>query len=105
MTIQKLKKNEEFRSVFKAGIRKERKYFYLYRAPKKQDKSRIGIIVKKEIGNAVQRNRIKRILREIFRKRCDDLFSHDDIIVMVKREILYTQLKEIEIEFERVIRE
>lgn len=105
MAIQKLKKNEDFRSVFRNGIRKEGQYFYLYLAPKQQKSSRIGIIVKKEIGNAVQRNRIKRLLREIFRKRYDDLFSLNDMIVMVKQEILHTRLKEIEDEFEHIMRE
>jgi len=47
--------------------------------------SRLGLVVaKKNIATAVQRNRVKRILRESFRVRCRD-FDTIDIVVLVRR--------------------
>jgi ribonuclease P protein component len=103
LTIQKLKKSEEFRYVFTVGTKKEGKYFVLYMAPKEQAGNRVGFIVKKNVGNAVQRNRIKRILREICWNRCNHLLSSYDIVIMARKKIMNARFKEIEIEFERLI--
>lgn len=51
--------------------------------------NRIGFVVKKEIGNAVQRNRIKRVLREIWRQKGNRLISGCDVIIMAKKAILH----------------
>ena len=44
-------------------------------------------------------------MREILRKRYDDLFSLHDMIVIAKQEILHARLKEIEFDFEHIIGE
>lgn len=103
MTSQKLKKNEEFRYVFSAGSRKPGRYVILYILSVKQKSNRVGFIVKKNIGNAVQRNRIKRILREIWRNRCNLLISGYDIIIMARKEIIQASFTELETELEKLI--
>ena len=47
--------------------------------------NRIGITVSKKVGNAVKRNRIKRIIREYFRHRKDFLPGIWDINIIAKR--------------------
>jgi len=103
LTSQKLKKNEEFRYVFSAGSRKSGSYVILYMLPVKQDSNRVGFIVKKKIGNAVQRNRIKRILKEIWRNRCNLLISGYDIIIMARKKIIQASFTEVETELEKLI--
>ena len=48
--------------------------------------SRLGITVTKKIGNAVKRNRIKRLLREFFRVNKSGFSSSQDIVVIAKKE-------------------
>jgi ribonuclease P protein component len=48
--------------------------------------TRLGITVTRKVGNAVRRNRIKRLVREWFRSRSDEL-GPCDLVVVAKRGI------------------
>ncbi len=50
--------------------------------PAPGDCSRLGLSVGRRIGNAVQRNRVKRILREVFRREAGTFSRPLDIIVI-----------------------
>ncbi len=54
-----------------------------------QDSSswRLGLAVTKKTGCAVQRNRVKRVLREFFRLHQHDLPKHVDIVVVPKKHL------------------
>jgi len=46
---------------------------------------RLGIVVKKEIGPATFRNRMKRLIREFFRLHKHQIRGRYDLILMVKK--------------------
>jgi ribonuclease P protein component len=48
--------------------------------------ARLGITVTRKVGNAVRRNRIKRLVREWFRRRARELGSCD-LVIIAKRSI------------------
>lgn len=50
--------------------------------------SRVGIIVGKRFGNAVRRNRAKRVFRELVRQTHPDLIPGQGILVFPKRDAL-----------------
>jgi ribonuclease P protein component len=65
---RKLRKTDEFSSVFRFKCLQRGNLLDLYAAPNGLDHPRLGLIVPKRIlARAVDRNQIKRILREAFR--------------------------------------
>jgi len=84
---ERIKKRQEFLSLYKKGNRYKGKYFNLVYFPNDLDYSRMAVIVSKKIGNAVSRNKIKRWMRDLFRRNKDLLKDHLDILIVAKREI------------------
>jgi ribonuclease P protein component len=64
---KRLTKPEQYTSVYDAGITQVDRFLVLKAKPNHLEYSRVGISVSKKVGNAVIRNRVKRILREILR--------------------------------------
>lgn len=61
-----IKKNNEFKTILSRGRQWEGKYIKIFTLEAKERK--VGFLVPKKVGNAVIRNRIKRLMREIYRK-------------------------------------
>ena len=87
MIKRKLSKTSEFKRVFSEGIRIEGKNLIIFILKNDYDFNRPGIIVKKETGKAVVRNKIKRWLKEAFRPINKKLSPGYDIIVLAKNNI------------------
>ncbi|WP_348771081.1 ribonuclease P protein component [Pseudodesulfovibrio sp. zrk46] len=87
-------KSPEFTACYERG----RKYFtrsfilFVLRRSEDQGVYRLGLTVSKKMGNAVARNRIKRVLREYFRLHQDHFELPLDIVVIPKRNLQAQQL-------------
>ena len=74
----------QFQSVFTKPIRFGSSHITILVSQNPDNNNRLGLaIAKKRVKLAVQRNRIKRLIRESFRLNQHDL-PHIDIVVMVK---------------------
>ncbi len=62
-----IKKDKEFRFLFNKGESIVSYAFICYVRENKRRVNRIGIVTGKKIGNAVKRNRARRVIREAFR--------------------------------------
>jgi len=102
-----LKKTNEFKRVFSQGNRRYGRYIIVYILLSEQREgsggSRAGFIVKKSIGKAVQRNKIKRILREIWRLEGKELITGSDVIILAKKEITEASFTEIKQDLIRLL--
>ena len=93
---QRLRKNEDFRLIYKRGRENVHPLVVLYVMRRtgalvaKAPGQRIGFVVSKKQGNAVVRNRIKRRLREAVRMYLPELKSGAFDLVFVGRSRLKT---------------
>lgn len=62
-----IKKDREFRFLFKKGDSIVTDAFVCYARESKRRVNRIGIVTGKKVGNAVKRSRARRVIREAFR--------------------------------------
>jgi len=75
----------DFLRIQKKGNRVTTKNLILFSKPNNFRRRRLGITVSKKVGNSVRRNRLKRVIREVFRKN-KELFPYSfDVVVIVKR--------------------
>ncbi len=79
---ERLTLKKEFERVFREGKIFKNDKVVLYIIPSDLHNSRLGLVVSKKIGNAVRRNRAKRLLREAYRLNKHLLTRHVDIVAI-----------------------
>lgn len=81
----RLRKNREFQTVYKRGSSYWNREFTIFTLKNNLSTSRIGFTVTKKYGTAVERNAIKRKLREIIRLNKHTLIKGYDIVIIPKK--------------------
>lgn len=62
-----LRKNKQFQCIYRLGKSYANRYMVLYVMTVKETQTKVGFAAGKRLGNAVVRNRVKRLLRETYR--------------------------------------
>lgn len=71
--------------------------------PNTESYNRLGISVHRKTGNAVRRNRIKRLIRESFRLNRDQLPSSCDIVFAVRPGFAINSLVDMQADVTRIV--
>ena len=94
---RRLRKRAEFGAVFDAGIRLHGRFLTILLRPSTGSSSRLGLVASKKLGGAVERNRAKRLIREVFRRHVETGGSSGpvDLVVIPRRELLTAEFAQI----------
>ena len=76
-----IKKNYQFRWIIKKGKKVNKKTVRVFITNNKEKKNKMGIAIKKNIKSAILRNRVKRVIREVYRLEEKKLKQHYNIII------------------------
>ena len=82
---ERLLKPGDFVKINRSGKREQAPHFAVVYAENGLGMSRLGITVSRRTGNAVVRNKAKRLIREFFRLHKLDLPHGHDILIAAKR--------------------
>ena len=84
----RLKKSSDFQRVRRSGKAIAHPFVVLLYLPNQLDQVRVGVAAGKSIGNAVQRNRAKRVMRAAMLTFLPDLKPGSDIVLIARKPLL-----------------
>ncbi|MCY4261820.1 MAG: ribonuclease P protein component [Candidatus Dadabacteria bacterium] len=91
----KIKTSRDFRTIFSQGSRIYSENFILYTKTNSFGFPRLGVSAGRKVSPlSVRRNRIKRVLREVFRKN-KPVFYSNDVVFVVKNDVSNKKFSEI----------
>ncbi len=99
-----LKQNHEFRRLYSKGKTAASPYLALYCRKNRLGVSRLGLTTGVKLGHAVQRNRVRRRLREIYRTNEGRFLPGWDIVVVARVKSVYAPYGELEHSFLKLAR-
>ena len=88
---RRLSRSAEFERVYRQGRSKGNRFLVLYAFPREDtagDGPRLGLSVGRRVGGAVERTRVKRVLREAFWEEARRLPGGSDYVVVARPESL-----------------
>lgn len=101
--LERIRGEKDFRSLYRTGRRVRGRYFDLVFRPNGLGYSRLGVVVSKKVGPAVARNKVKRRMRELFRRNKSLYADPVDVIVVSRPGIVGLARDELEAEYLRAV--
>lgn len=108
MKFEKLRKNQEFRNVYRKGKSYSDENLVLYKLQNRRNRitdsktgieleyNRVGISVSKKVGKSVVRSRVKRLIYEAHRLNKESINNGFDIVFLARNNINGKDYKTVE---------
>ena len=96
-SAERVRRHADFQRVYEHGAKLHGRYSTIFVLPNTHGVGRLGIAATKKLGGAVQRNRAKRLIREIFRR--NKIAPGLDVVVVPRRELLEASLTTLETDY------
>jgi ribonuclease P protein component len=94
---ERVRRRPEFERAYDTGIRVHGRYMTLFVVPNGGPGPRFGVAATRKLGTAVERNRAKRLARELFRRH--KIAAGQDIVIVPRREMLDAPFDNLEADY------
>lgn len=101
LTGEHVRKRADFELIYKTGFKRSGRLMTMFTREREAGPARLGIAATRKMGAAVERNRAKRLVRELFRHHKP--VTAVDVVVVPRREILAAPYDRIETEFKSLL--
>jgi len=98
---ERIRRRAEFQRIYDNGAKIHSRYFTLFLLSNQQAAGRLGIAATRKLGGSVQRNRAKRLIREVFRH--NKIAPGFDVVIIPKRDLLEATLTALEAEYRTLV--
>jgi ribonuclease P protein component len=98
---ERIRQRAEFQRIYVRGSRLQGRYSTIFLLRNELGIGRLGIAATRKLGGAVQRNRAKRLIREVFRR--NKIAPGFDVVVVPKRGLIDASLTALEGEYNAII--
>ena len=96
-----VRKRADFELIYKTGFKRSGRLMTMFTREREAGPSRLGIAATRKMGAAVERNRAKRLVRELFRHNKPGTAL--DVVIVPRREILSAPYDRIEAEYRSLL--
>ena len=84
----RLSRSAEFERVYRSSTSHGNRYLVLYAFPREDEQGvRLGLTVPRKVGGAVERNRVKRLLREAFDREGTAIPANHDVVIKARPDV------------------
>jgi ribonuclease P protein component len=98
---ERVRRRPDFQRVYADGAKLHSRLATLFLLPNGLQSARLGIAATRKFGGAVERNRAKRLIRDVFRR--NKVAPGFDVVVIPKRALLDSHQTAFEAEFRRLL--
>ena|SRR5437870_4892813 len=98
---ERIRRRAEFQQIYDRGLKVHSRYTTLFLLANTLGVGRLGIAATRKLGGAVERNRAKRLIREVFRR--NKIATGFDVVVIPKRELLDASLSTLEADYRNLL--
>jgi ribonuclease P protein component len=99
---ERIRRRKEYLVIYERGSRLSGSLMTVFVQPNTLGVARLGIAATRKIGSAVQRNRAKRRVRELFRQH--KVVGGIDVVVIPRRELINAPAARIEADFRSIVK-
>ena len=98
---ERIRRRAEYLQIYDRGVKTHGRYLTLFTLSNGLSVGRLGIAATRKLGGAVERNRAKRLIREVFRR--NKIADGFDVVVIPKRELLDASLIALEADYRALL--
>ncbi len=101
-SLEHIRRRADFQRVYERGLKTHARFMTLFVLPNSLSVTRLGVAATRKLGDAVRRNRAKRLVREVFRR--NKTLPGFDVVVVPRPELLDAEFSTLEADYRTALR-